>query len=90
MYLSEKHDGSAPARTRQAPSRPSSAELTTLEKRHRLHALTVVPIPYRSAYGLYVSMGSLTVKTNKTRNVETKYATYAAQGSQSITKNGRP
>jgi len=53
MYLSEKHDGSAPARTRQAPSRPFSAELTTLEKRHRLHALTVVPILNRSAYALY-------------------------------------
>lgn len=51
---------------------PSSAELTTLEKRHRLHALTVVPIPYRSAYGLYVYMSSLTVKTSQTRNVETK------------------
>lgn len=54
------------------------------------HALTVVPIPYRSAYGLYVYMSSLTVKMEKTRNVETKYATYAAQRSQSITRMGCP
>lgn len=66
MYLSEKHDGCAPARTRQAPSRPLlSTELTTLEKRHRLHVLTVVPISNRSAYGLYGYMGIWTGKMSK-------------------------
>lgn len=72
MYLSEKHDGSAPARTRQAPSRPPQQNLPRWRNGTDFYALTVVPIPYRSAYGLYVSMSSLTVKTSKTRNVETK------------------
>jgi hypothetical protein len=51
MYLSEKHDGSA-ARTAGAIAFSSlSIKLSTLEKRHRLHALTVAPILSRSAYG---------------------------------------
>jgi hypothetical protein len=58
MYLSEKHDGSA-ARTAGAIAFSSlSIKLSTLEKRHRLHALSVAPISNRSAYG-FTDMGSL-------------------------------
>jgi hypothetical protein len=50
MYLSEKCDGSA-SRTAGAIAFSSlSIKLSTLEKRHRLHALTVAPILSRSAY----------------------------------------
>jgi hypothetical protein len=71
MYLSEKHDGSA-ARTAGAIAFSSlSIKLSTLEKRHRLHTLSVAPISNRSACSLYGYMGGWMVRMSKTRTVET-------------------